>query len=140
MLNTKMTLEEAKKAFDSFGKTFTLDEAREDVHVLLETIYSGFTRSCDTCVYSKPVMEGQPTEYLVCERGCFDPIEDDFECADFELDEYKRFFKKAKNVNLAGSFNISDRQKELETKDRETMLSFDELQELMELKEKRGNT
>ncbi len=29
----------AKERFDNFGKTFTLDEARKDVHILIDDIY-----------------------------------------------------------------------------------------------------
>lgn len=34
-----MTRDDAKKRFDSFGKTFTLDQARQDVHILIDAIY-----------------------------------------------------------------------------------------------------
>ena len=37
-----MTREEAKQTFDSFGKTFTLDEARKDTHILIDKIYDDF--------------------------------------------------------------------------------------------------
>lgn len=39
-----ITREEAKKAFDNFGKTFTLEEARQDVHILLDRIYDSFEK------------------------------------------------------------------------------------------------
>ena len=50
-----MTLDEAKQRFNNFGCTFTLDEARQDVHILLEKIYTDFevekqaTKSCTNC-------------------------------------------------------------------------------------------
>ena len=34
-----MTREEAKQKFDNFGKSFTLEEARLDTHILIEQIY-----------------------------------------------------------------------------------------------------
>jgi len=49
---TNMTRKKAKKQFNSFGKTFTLDEARLDVHVLLNRIYDDFeSRICENCRY-----------------------------------------------------------------------------------------
>ena len=34
-----MTRDDAKKRFDNFGKTFTLDQARQDVHILIDMVY-----------------------------------------------------------------------------------------------------
>ena len=34
-----MTREEAKQKFDNFGKSFTLEEARLDTHILIDQIY-----------------------------------------------------------------------------------------------------
>lgn len=42
----------AKKIFDSFGRTFTLDEARQDVHLLIDRIFRD-RGSCDTCRHLK---------------------------------------------------------------------------------------
>ena len=35
----KTTREEAKQKFDNFGKSFTLEEARLDTHILIDQIY-----------------------------------------------------------------------------------------------------
>lgn len=49
-----MILEEAQQKFDSFGKTFTLEEARQDVHNLIEEIYDYFeNRTCENCIHNK---------------------------------------------------------------------------------------
>ena len=34
-----MTREEAKQKFDNFGKSFTLEEAKLDTHILIDQIY-----------------------------------------------------------------------------------------------------
>ncbi len=47
----------AKERFDSFGKTFTLDEAREDVHILIDDIYkdidNNFEKLFDVIKYTE---------------------------------------------------------------------------------------
>ena len=40
-----MTRKEAKTIFDSFGKTFTLDEARQDIHDLIDKIFDDRKKS-----------------------------------------------------------------------------------------------
>ncbi len=45
-----MKLQKAIQHFDSFGKSFTLDEARADVHLLISNIYNDFeSRKCEDC-------------------------------------------------------------------------------------------
>lgn len=36
--------DEAKSMFDNFGKSFTLDEARQDVHLLIDRIYNSLDK------------------------------------------------------------------------------------------------
>ena len=47
-----MTKEKALISFDSFGKTFTLDDARLDIHILINKIYDDFeSRICVNCKF-----------------------------------------------------------------------------------------
>ncbi len=50
-----MTREEAKQIFDSFGKTFTLDEARKDAHALIDKIYDDFGKQQKKKRYKIPM-------------------------------------------------------------------------------------
>jgi hypothetical protein len=43
-----MTKEEAKNRFDNFGHSFTLDEARQDIHILFDKIYDAHEASDKT--------------------------------------------------------------------------------------------
>lgn len=47
-----MDEQDAIKLFDSFGKTFTLDESREDIHCLIKSIYKRIDiAECKNCKY-----------------------------------------------------------------------------------------
>jgi len=46
----KIDLEKAKKIFDSFGKTFTLEEAKDDIYALLEEIFKPEEDVCESCI------------------------------------------------------------------------------------------
>ncbi len=48
-----MNREEAIKLFNSFGKSFTLDEARQDIHILIDRIFNEFeAQTCQNCKHA----------------------------------------------------------------------------------------
>ncbi len=80
-----MTQETAIASLDDLGQDWLEGAGLSPCGVenLIKRIYIEIG-TCDFCKYSKIIMEGTPMAYRVCERGCFDPIEDEFYCADFE--------------------------------------------------------
>ena len=81
-----MTREEAKQKFDNFGKSFTLEEARLDTHILIDQIYDAHeaelqeltqVKSCEGCKHYRTSIDDFP----YCEKYERRNLEDeDFYC------------------------------------------------------------
>ena len=90
-----MTRDEAIKKFDSFGKSFTLDEARKDVHILIDDIYDDLeTRICENCEFgsiAEDTWNGNPVTYS-CKYGVGDFLVCDVPMTspDFGCNKFKR--------------------------------------------------